>query len=140
MKTSFLSLMVLFNISLFAQRDVIPLVNPSFEGTPAAGKYTDNFNLGGWFDCAPYYFRGQTPPDVQQGSSEFFEVTTMAQEGKTYLGMVVRQNETWELVSQRLVFPLEKGNCYAFDINLARSETYFSALLNQGKTEKRASQ
>lgn len=123
--------LLLFSIvQLNAQYDQIPLVNPSFEGSPAAGGVGSRFNLAGWFDCAPYYFKNQTPPDIQPGTTEFFEVSTQANEGGTYLGMVTRQNETWELVSQRLLSPLEGGKCYQFQIDLARSDTYLSPLPN----------
>jgi len=122
-------LFMFLSVQLLGQYNEIPIVNPSFEGLPAAGTNMNNFHLSGWFDCAPYYFRGQTPPDVQPGPVEFFDVNTKALDGHTYLGMVTRQNETWELVSQRLVLPLEKGKCYSFDINLARSQTYYSSLL-----------
>ena len=121
----------------WGQYQEIPLVNPSFEGTPAAGTNFRSFLLSGWYDCAPYYFEGQTPPDVQPGTMEFFDVTTLPYEGNTYLGMVTRQNETWELVSQRLIIPIEKDNCYSFDVYLARSDKYFSQLLNQRDTTKR---
>jgi len=129
-------ILIFISAELIAQYNEIPLVNPSFEGSPAPGTNQRNFHLGGWFDCAPYYFRGQTPPDVQPGSSEFFDVHTQAHNGNTYLGLVTRQNETWELVSQRLIMPLEKGKCYAYDIHLSRSETYYSALVNSGDTTK----
>jgi outer membrane protein OmpA-like peptidoglycan-associated protein len=126
------ALLLLFPfMQLSAQLDEIPLLNPSFEGTPARGSYESSFQLGGWFDCAPYFFYGQTPPDVQPGTMDFFDVTTKPEEGNTYLGMVTRQNETWELVSQRLRSPLENSNCYSFEISLARSETYISQLLDE---------
>jgi len=137
MRLLYLFILVFVWIQASSQQEEIPLVNPSFEGTPAAGTNYRAFLLGGWFDCAPYYFKGQTPPDVQPGTMEFFDVTTKPQDGKTYLGMVTRQNETWELVSQRLIEPLEKSNCYSFEIELARSNTYFSQLLNQTDTTKR---
>lgn len=124
-------------VQLNAQYDEIPLVNPSFEGYPARGTKDIDFKLSGWFDCAPDYFRGQTPPDVQPGTMDFFDVTTLPVDGETYLGMVTRQNETWELVSQRLMSPLKGGNCYSFHIDLARSETYVSQLLNEVDTTKK---
>lgn len=122
--------------TLSAQYDEIPLVNPSFEGNPLMGSFENSFMLAGWFDCAPYYFRRQTPPDVQPGTLEFFDVKTLPRDGSTYLGMVTRQNETWEMVSQRLIRPLEKSKCYSFEIYLARSETYISRLLNSVDTTR----
>ncbi len=123
----FLSFLVYFT-QAFGQVMEIPLVNPSFEGVPAAGRQEVLFSMKGWYDIAPYYFKRETPPDIQNGTSEFFEVRTLPQQGTSYLGMVVRQNETWEMVAQKLVSPLERNACYEFSIHLARSESYFSGL------------
>ena len=51
-----------------------------------------------------------------------------ASEGKTYLGIVTRENESWESVSQKLSQPLEAGKCYTFSIDLARSENYHNTM------------
>jgi len=42
--------------------------------------------------------------------------------------MVVRSNDTWELVSQRMTAPLVGDKCYAFNIELSRSELYVSGV------------
>lgn len=103
-----------FPCLLLAQKE-ISLNNPSFEDTPIAGKAPQ-----GWYDCgAP----NETPPDVQPGA---FGVTKQPNHGKTYLGLVVRDNETNEAVGQRLARPLEANECYEFSIDLCRSETYIS--------------
>ncbi len=92
------------------------LTNPSFEDMPRHSKPPR-----GWYDCG---FENESPPDVQPSGT--FSVTKPAQEGSTYLGMVVRDNDTWEAVSQRLSRPLQKGQCYEFSIYMARSELYVS--------------
>jgi len=94
----------------------IQLANPSFEDMPRHSKPPR-----GWYDCG---FERESPPDVQPNST--FSVTKPAHDGETYLGMVVRDNDTWEAVSQRLSRPLEKGRCYAFSLQMARSELYLS--------------
>jgi outer membrane protein OmpA-like peptidoglycan-associated protein len=94
----------------------IQLANPSFEDMPRHSKPPR-----GWYDCG---FERESPPDVQPNST--FSVTKAAQDGETYLGMVVRDNDTWEAVSQRLSRPLQKGKCYSFSLHLARSELYLS--------------
>lgn len=48
-------------------------------------------------------------------------------DGRTYLGLVVRDNDTWEMVGQKLSKPLEMGATYSFSLNLCRSLTYVSA-------------
>lgn len=93
----------------------IRLKNPSFEDKPKAGEVPSD-----WHDCS---FNGETPPDVQPGS---FQVTLPPQDGYTYLGLVVRDNETWEAVGQGLPQPLLKDSVYELRIYLARSELYFS--------------
>ncbi|MBK7913394.1 MAG: OmpA family protein [Saprospiraceae bacterium] len=99
------------------------LQNGSFEGIPKCCEPPN-----GWIDCG---FKGETPPDVQPALDDknqpFFSVTKSAFHGNTYLGMVVRENDTYERVSQRLIKPLLKGTCYSFSIMLCRSSTYLSA-------------
>jgi len=115
--TLFLTVLaILVSISLLAQDDPIELNNPSFEDFARASK-----EPRGWYDCG---FAGETPPDVQPSGG--FEVFKPAFNGRTYLGMVVRDNDTWESVSQRLSRPLEGGQCYEFSLHISRSELYVS--------------
>jgi len=109
---------ILLACSLQAQRK-IELNNPSFEGFPRHGEVPK-----GWHDCG---FKEETPPDIHPvlGGGEF-EVTKVAQDQRTYLGMVVRNNETYEAVSQYLRVPLKAGQCYDFSIYIARSILYKS--------------
>lgn len=102
--------------TLWGQNDTVYLINPSFEDFPRSGHAPR-----GWADCG---FPGETPPDTQPDAT--FSVNVPALDGNTYLGMVVRDNDTWESVGQRLGKPLEKGKCYEFRIHLARSPTYVS--------------
>lgn len=97
--------------------NVIYLNNPSFEGEPRAGLQPD-----GWIDCGQV---GETPPDVQPFGG--FNVSKVAKEGRTYLGLVTRYNDTWESVAQRLSEPLQGGECYKFTLHLARSAAYRSS-------------
>lgn len=104
-------------ITALAQKPVvIKLDNPSFEDYPQAGHQPS-----GWFDCG---FAGETPPDVNPTGQ--FKVSKNAYHGSTYVGMVTRDNNTWEAIGQRLKAPLLKGVTYTFSIYLARSEIYMS--------------
>lgn len=94
----------------------ITLSNPSFEDLPRHSRPPV-----AWTDCG---FMGETPPDIQPNAT--FKVTRQAKDGDTYLGMVVRENDTWEAVGQRLSEPMKTGNCYEFSIYLAKSEMYVS--------------
>lgn len=97
------------------KENLISFNNPSFEDIPRAGQAPT-----GWYNCgAP----AESPPDVQPG---VFQVTKPASQGSSYLGMVVRDNETWEAVAQRLSKPLERNQCYEFSSDVCRSEIYIS--------------
>ena len=103
-------------VVLYAQQGTIVLRNASFEDAPRHSQTPRD-----WIDCG---FPGESEPDTQPSGE--FGVTMLPLEGDTYLGMVVRDNETWERVSQRLSSPLEGGKCYEFSIHLARSLQYLS--------------
>ena len=89
----------------------IRLANPSFEDAPGHMKVP-----AGWSDCG---HRNESPPDVQPGQ---YDVETPAEHGRTYLGLVVRDNNTWEAVAQHLMNPLEAGAQYSLQLSLARSD------------------
>lgn len=102
--------------TLLAQSGVITLNNPSFEDLPrhsSAPQY--------WSDCG---FPNESPPDVHPDF--VFAVSKPAFDGNTYLGMVTRDNDTYERVGQQLNKPLQRGICYEFSIKLARSLSYLS--------------
>jgi outer membrane protein OmpA-like peptidoglycan-associated protein len=100
-----------------APEETIYLENPSFEDIPRAG-----MQPAGWMDCGGL---GETPPDVQPYGG--FRVTRTPQHGNTYLGLVTRDNGTFEGVAQKLSRPMKAGVAYTFSLQLARSATYESA-------------
>lgn len=104
-----------FTSLLHGQDEPVFLNNPSFEDMAR-----HSHQPIGWYDCG---FPNESKPDTQPGS---FDVTKPAKDGDTYLGMVVRDNDTWEMVGQRLSGPLQSGQCYEFSIYIARSELYLS--------------
>jgi len=125
LKYSLLLLFTMLCLSGFSQEDQpILLNNPSFEGKPMIGvrdsRLPDDF---GWRDCG---FMDESPPDIHLVESNPFGVEQLPYDGSTYLGMVVRDNDTWERISQRLSAPLIAGKCYKFSMHLARSLTYTS--------------
>jgi outer membrane protein OmpA-like peptidoglycan-associated protein len=103
---------------------LIALKNGSFEDRPRSGTESSG-GPSGWNDCGAMY---ETAPDIHpaMGDSSFFEVNVKATDGKTYVGMVVRDNRTWESIGQRLQTPMLAGKCYNFNVNLARSDRYIS--------------
>ncbi len=101
--------------------DTIHLRNGSFEDIPGHSQ-----GVRGWIDCG---FPGETAPDVQPFKSNQVAAWGQlipAEDGETYLGMVVRDNDTYERVCQRLNQPLQNGNCYSFSIYLTSSDHYIS--------------
>ena len=119
---SIVSFLALNGIGFSQTLDTVKLTNPSFEGNPLEGGRYNSLPKG-WIDCG---FRGETAPDVHPVLGGNFSVSKAASHGRTYIGMVVRDNDTWERISQKLSKSLEKGKCYTFTIDAARSETYFS--------------
>lgn len=91
------------------------LVNPSFEDVPAK-----SVTPTGWYDCGQMR---DSPPDIQPGS---WEVATPPKHGSSYMGLVVRDNETWEAVGQRLARPLEINQCYELSMDLSKAPKYLS--------------
>ncbi len=104
-----------FLCSLQAQK-TIRLQNPSFEwDDPAAG-----LAPGGWMNMGA---ENETPPDIQPG---WFGVKMKAEDGENYMGLVVRDNNTWEGIGQKLNGWLRKDSTYTFSLYLARSNSYQS--------------
>ena len=114
----FISLVLLLTLAstAVAQDGVIRLSNPSFEDMPRHSHAPRS-----WTDCG---FPGESPPDIQPDYT--FQVNKAPIDGISYLGMVVRDNDTWESVAQQLNQPFQANQCYEFSIFLARSTTYVS--------------
>ncbi len=118
----FLIFFLFSNFGLKAQPSKTPIKinNPSLESVPRAGTPLGSAPAG-WLDCS---HEGQTSVDIQPG---YFDVTKKAKNGDTYVGMVVRADDSWEGISQRLRSPIVANSCYTFSIHLARSEIYNSS-------------
>ncbi|MBK7871071.1 MAG: OmpA family protein [Saprospiraceae bacterium] len=116
LRTSALIILSVFLAFSGWSQDAITLTNASFEDIPRHSHVPR-----GWYDCG---FPGESAPDTQP--DPMFQVSKASQQGDTYLGMVVRDNDTWEAISQKLSRPMEKDKCYEFSIYLARSESYIS--------------
>lgn len=110
--------------SVLAQEETpILLNNPGFEDTP-----TPSQSPKAWKNCGS---AEETPPDILP--HEAFGVNKKPAEGQTYLGLVVRDNDTWEAVSQQLKTAIQPGQCYEFSLSLSRSSDYVS---NSRTTDK----
>ena len=119
MRHLILSLLALTCSVLAAQEEAaIYLTNPSFEDIPRVSSAPR-----GWTDCG---FPGESAVDVQPEPQREFKVYKAAYHQHTYLGMVVRDNDTYERVSQRMSNAMEAGQCYEIRLHLAKSDIYRS--------------
>ncbi|MCO6479644.1 MAG: hypothetical protein J5I94_23615 [Phaeodactylibacter sp.] len=87
------------------------LNNASFEGTPQ-----DATVPAGWFPCEL-----GTTPDIMPGP---WGVYQEASEGDTYVGLITREDGSWESIGQRLPQALKPKECYTFTLELSHSDTY----------------
>lgn len=116
MKNVFFVVVFLMANAILLSAQAVEFANPSFEGTPAHSRLPN-----GWEDCG---FEGESPGDTHPDFT--FRVIKRAYEGHTYLGLVTRDNNTWESVSAKLKGTLDQGSCYDFSIALAKSDEYWS--------------
>jgi hypothetical protein len=113
-------------LNLPAQTQAIHFSNSSFEGTPHLSIVPDR-----WHNCG---FEDETPPDILPVPPVGdFNVAKTAKDGQTFLGMVVRDNGTWESISQSLRQPMTKGQCYKLNFYAARSPIYNSLSRKTGE-------
>ena len=87
------------------------MFNSSFEGEPR-----DATIPRGWFIC-----QEGTTPDILPGP---WGVYTEAVHGETYVGLITRENGTWEAIGQKLTEKLIADRCYQMSLFVARSDTY----------------
>lgn len=123
MPRSLLLLILLFAACTEPRPQQIYLFNSSFEGRPASGQAPD-----GWTNCGG---GDESPTDIQPG---FFGVSLPAAEGRTYVGMVVRETGKLEGLSQALLSPMKPGAEHRLWLSLAQSDSYASPALDlEGK-------
>ncbi|MCI5082628.1 MAG: hypothetical protein MRY78_13095 [Saprospiraceae bacterium] len=106
-----LSLLLFFCCSVSMSFAQIYLTNASFEGEPEDAKVPV-----GWFACEL-----GTTPDILPGEWGVYKESS---EGETYVGLITREDGTWESIGQRLLKPLKPKNCYTMSMDLAHSDTY----------------
>jgi len=96
----------------WAQDDkVVELDNASFEGIPH-----DAVTPNGWNPCGI-----DSSPDILPGPWGVYQKPT---DGNTFLGLITRENKSWEALGQKLKRPLKKHKCYKFSVDLSTSPAY----------------
>ncbi len=134
--SGFISLIATF-FSLIASptslssQEVVQLKNPSFEGVVRQGGAF--FYLDDWIDCGQFKSKRRTAPDIHPGnfwgnSQTKAGIDMPPSAGRTYLGMVARDDGTYESVSQQLDGWLKEDQCYIFSVDMLRSLEYWSGL------------
>lgn len=143
MKKAFTLTFICF--SFFARTQTIKLENSSFEkvdsivnrlmfSDPISGKMRDTFlflgvkNIHDWADCGA---KGETPPDILPNSD--YGINWAAQDGAYYIGMVTRDNSTWEAIGQKIQPQLLADSCYEMTAWLMSSWKYNSFSRKTGK-------
>lgn len=109
MKKITLFLLICCPILCFTQN--IRLENASFEDEPQDATMPQR-----WHSCK----KGSTP-DILPG---FWGVYLEPYDGESYVGLITRQDGSYEVIGQRLPSPLEALECYSFTVQLAHSKSY----------------
>jgi hypothetical protein len=89
----------------------VPLINAGLEAP-----YQETFRMNGW----QIWGDGATP-DIQPGQ---WGVTKAPLQGRSYVGLITREDGTREGMYQALSEPLQAGKCYYLDLALARHPEY----------------
>ncbi len=104
------TILILLLLPLLANAQ-IKLDNASFEG-----EIQDATTPPGWHPCE----KGTTP-DILPGP---WGVRQEPFEGNSFVGLITRDDGTWESIGQRISEPLQASACYNFSLVLAHSKEY----------------
>ncbi|MFT5645566.1 MAG: hypothetical protein ACI976_000239 [Aureispira sp.] len=94
-----------------AQFKPILLNNPSFDGEPH-----DAITPKGWTACGL-----DSSPDILPGPWGVYQKPT---HGNTFIGLITREDNTWEALGQKMSKSFKEERCYKFKIDLASSPAY----------------
>lgn len=108
-----LTIFFLFSTLLAQAQDTIPFSNGSFEGEDYG---SPSITPQGWIP-----FTMGTTPDILPGA---WGVELPPSHGPSYIGLITREDGSYESITQRLGSPLEGETCYRFTVDLAHSKTY----------------
>ena len=122
------SLFLAINLS---SQDAFEIRNPSFEGKQARGTVLRSefeSNIQSWYDTQ-IQDKKQSAPDIHaHAEPHIWEVTAAPSDGNTFLGMVARNDGSYEMIAQELTVPVSQMKCYSFSIDLMKSQTLKSGL------------
>lgn len=89
------------------------ITNGSFEGIPK-----ESSNPSGWKSCGY-----NSSPDILPGP---WGVHRSATDGKSFLGLICREDNSFESIETKLSETLKKDSCYSFKVDLSRASSYSS--------------
>jgi hypothetical protein len=115
-RLSLLSVILFISYLEASTQEVIFLTNPSLEGQAQHSSVP-----AGWDNCG---YEEESPPDVHPSGT--FGVNMAAAKGETYVGMVARDNDTWECIGQLLISSFVPDTCYRIALKMGRSREYTS--------------
>lgn len=126
---TFISLVVLFGCKLYMTNDgriinaenkaLLFLENNSFEVDKPRHSYVPT----GWVNCA---INTESPPDIHGSETNFFGLEISADEGRNFLGLVARSNNTWESIGQELTTALIPDYTYTIELSMRNALIYNS--------------
>jgi len=122
MKFKLLFLFII-SVSYLSGQTQVDLRNPNFSIGKAAPSYYNNGHMREWEDCGKAQFPVESGFDVQPGS---FQVTTKPKVGSAYIGLVTRDNGTYECICQELDIEIIEHTQYVLSVYLAKAEVYSS--------------
>lgn len=93
------------------QMKPVSLNNASFEGFPHDAVCPDQ-----WKACGD-----DSTPDILPGPWGVHQKPT---HGNTFVGLITRENNSWEAICQKLEKPFKKNSCYKFSVDLSNSPAY----------------
>ena len=105
--------------TIFNGEEYSEFKNPSFE----IGLAGHSRNPTDWKNCGDVY---ESPVDIHGNSGKIFKVQTGPSNGNNFVGMVARDNNTYEAIGQALDYTLDGGSTYSFSLFAARSANYIS--------------
>lgn len=99
---------------------VMTLINPSFEGIALIGESSKRMKspLEGWQVWC--LFESKSTPDIHGHFTNFWNTGTQPFHGETFVGLVAREDSTWECLGQYLEEPLQAEGTYALSITVCQ--------------------
>jgi len=85
-----------------------------------------------WVNCGDFH---SSPVDIHGHQQKYFEVSQKANDGNNFIGMITRNDGTYEAIGQDLYNSLDAGHTYSFSLFACRSQKYISLSRSSMKSE-----